>query len=88
MGWTLLALIVVGGGAFGVGYGLRVLLSRKSLTSAEAKSKQLVEEAARVVEVAALAARGSAYQIAALTSHPITKTVLHRCRRIVPSFSL
>ncbi len=43
----LLVVVVI---AFGAGYALRVLLSRKALTGAEAKAKQLVEEATRKAE--------------------------------------
>src|SRR3989338_5216738 len=43
----ILCAVIVGAIAFAGGYALRVLLSRKALTAAEAKSKQLLEEAAR-----------------------------------------
>ena len=47
MGWIVLSACVVAVVAFFGGYGLRLLLSQKSLTSAELKSKQLLEEAQR-----------------------------------------
>ena len=50
MDGTLVLFVVIACAAFGGGFGLRVLLSRKSLTSAEAKSKQLLEEAQRKAE--------------------------------------
>jgi ribonuclease Y len=50
MGWMQLSLAVSAGVAFGIGYWLRVFLSRKSLTGAELKSKQLLEEAGRQAE--------------------------------------
>ena len=50
MGWMMVILIVTAAATFVGGYWLRVLLSRKSLTSAELKSKQLLEEAARRAE--------------------------------------
>ena len=50
MAGNLLLLIGIAGAAGAAGYGLRVLLSRRFLTSAEAKSKQLVDEAGRKAE--------------------------------------
>ena len=50
MGWIVLALMVIGAVAFGGGYWWRVFLGRKSLTSAELKSKQLLEDASRQAE--------------------------------------
>ncbi len=47
MGWIALSLVVIGIAAFGGGFWLRVLMSRKTLTDAELKSKQLLEEAQR-----------------------------------------
>ena len=51
MGW-LIALLIIGisGATFLGGYWVRVALSRRSLTSAEVKAKELLEEAARKVE--------------------------------------
>ena len=53
MEWVLLSSVIIAGLAFGAGFGLRVLLSRRALTSAEAKSKQLLEEATRRAEAMA-----------------------------------
>ncbi|MBI2496125.1 MAG: DUF3552 domain-containing protein, partial [Candidatus Omnitrophica bacterium] len=53
MAWAIVSLVVIAGAAFGGGYWLRVLLSRKALTSAEHKSKQLLEEAGRQAEAMA-----------------------------------
>jgi len=50
MAWMVGILVVMAAVAFGGGYWLRVLLSRKLLTGAEAKSKQLLEEATREAE--------------------------------------
>ena len=47
---VIIGLIVVAGAAFGVGYWLRVLQGRQSLSSAELKAKQLLEEAGRQAE--------------------------------------
>ncbi len=47
MAGLIISLVVIAGAAFGGGYGVRAFLSRKSLTSAERKSKQLLEEATR-----------------------------------------
>jgi ribonuclease Y len=49
-------LVIIAAAGFGAGYGLRLLLSRKSLTSAELKAKQLLAEAERRAE--ALAKQG------------------------------
>jgi len=49
-GTTLLLFVVIAAAAFGGGFGLRLLLSRRSLSSAELKSKQLLEEASRNAE--------------------------------------
>ena len=53
MGWMLFTLPVIAVIAFGGGYWLRVILSRKALTSAESKSKQLLAEANRQAEAIA-----------------------------------
>ncbi|MBI3321123.1 MAG: ribonuclease Y [Candidatus Omnitrophica bacterium] len=50
MGWILLAFMAIVAAAFGGGYWLRVLLSRKLLSSAELKSKELLEGAGRQAE--------------------------------------
>ncbi len=50
MGWILVSACVTGAAAFAGGYALRLLLSRKSLTSAEAKAQQVLEEAKRQAE--------------------------------------
>jgi len=50
MDWTVMVVIAAAGAAFGCGYGLRLLLSRKGLTSAERRSQQLLEEAGRQAE--------------------------------------
>ena len=49
-GTTVLLLLAGASAAFGLGHGLRILQGRKALTSAELKSKQLLEEAARKAE--------------------------------------
>ncbi len=49
MEWVLFTLLITIA-AFGGGYGLRMLLGRKSLASAELKSKQLIDEATRQAE--------------------------------------
>jgi len=46
MEWILIGL-VVGAAGFGAGYGLRILASRKSLSGAEAKAKQVLDDANR-----------------------------------------
>ena len=51
MGWIVPILLVVAG--VGGGYLLRVLLSRKALSGAELKSKQILEEAGRKAEAIA-----------------------------------
>ena len=53
IGMGLILLVIGGAVLFGGGYWLRVLFSRKSLASAELKSKQLLEEAARQAEAIA-----------------------------------
>lgn len=50
MEWMALSLIVVGVVTFAGGYGFRLLQSRKSLTSAETKARQILEQAAREAE--------------------------------------
>lgn len=51
--WVISSSLIVAGLAFGAGYWLRLLLGRKTLTSAEAKSKQLLEDAARQAQAMA-----------------------------------
>ncbi len=50
MAWIIISLVVIAGVALGAGYWLRILLSSKLLTSAEQKSKQLLDEATRQAE--------------------------------------
>jgi ribonuclease Y len=50
MVWIVVALIVIAVVGFGAGYGLRLLMSQKSLASAELKAKQLLTEAERKAE--------------------------------------
>ena len=50
MGWMLLSLVIVAGLMFAAGYWMRLLLGRKSLASAEQKSQQLIQDAARQAE--------------------------------------
>jgi ribonuclease Y len=50
---TALALLVIGVAGFGAGYWIRAQQSRKSLTSAERKAKQLVDDAGRQAEAIA-----------------------------------
>src|SRR3990167_1799346 len=51
-GWMIGILVVLGAAAFGGGYALRVLRSRRALAGAEQQAKQLLEEASRQAEVA------------------------------------
>ncbi|MDP3703514.1 MAG: ribonuclease Y [Candidatus Omnitrophota bacterium] len=51
MDGTLWLFVVIALAAFGGGFGLRLFLSRRSLASAEAKSKQLLSEANQKAEV-------------------------------------
>ena len=53
MTWFIIALMGSAAAAFGVGYGLRALRSRKTLSSAEAKSKQVLEDAHRQAQTTA-----------------------------------
>ena len=50
MGVTLLWFFLIAAAAFGVGFGLRVLLSRRSLSGAETRAKQVLEEATKKSE--------------------------------------
>ena len=50
MGVTLLWFFLIAAAAFGVGFGLRVLLSRRSLSGAEARAKQVLDDATKKVE--------------------------------------
>ena len=50
MEWILISTVIVGGVSLAAGYGLRVLQSRKSLTGAEFKAKQVLEQATRDAE--------------------------------------
>ena len=50
MEWIIVSLIAMGVVAFVVGYGLRLLQGGRSLTSAEAKAKQVLEQASREAE--------------------------------------
>ncbi len=53
MVWIIVSSLVVAVAAFVAGYGLRVLKSRKSLTSAEQKAQQVMAEAKRQAEAVA-----------------------------------
>ena len=52
MGVMLLWFVLIGAAAFGGGYALRIVLSRRSLSGAEAKAKQLLDDAARQAQAA------------------------------------
>ena len=50
MEWILVGLLAIGVIAFGAGYGLRRVQARRSLTSAETKARQILEQATRDAE--------------------------------------
>ena len=75
MTWFIIALMGSAAAAFGVGYGLRALRSRKTLSSAEAKSKQVLEDAHRQAQTTAKQAElGAKEQLHALRQEFEEKT--------------